>query len=122
MIFKYIMVFALVILTLDATCQSINDSIKTNTPIPHIFEPASIKSDSSKWPLRVSIVCVGTIDDATPLIILDGKIVDAEKLKRIKTNNISSINILRDSTRIALYGSSVQEAIVIQTKRFKRRQ
>lgn len=51
------------------------------------------------------------------LIIIDGKISTAKELNKIKSNEIQTINVLKEPSGSALYGSQAnQGVIVIQTK------
>ncbi|WP_447641073.1 MULTISPECIES: YfbK domain-containing protein [Chitinophagaceae] len=59
-----------------------------------------------------------TESNKPPLIILNGQIVDATTLYNITTDNIQSINILKDSSATALYGiRGSMGAIIITSKK-----
>ncbi|MFA6276915.1 MAG: TonB-dependent receptor plug domain-containing protein [Pedobacter sp.] len=55
--------------------------------------------------------------DRTPLVVLDGKIIEYNSMNAIDPNKIAVINILKDASAIAQYGESAKNgAIIISTK------
>lgn len=78
-------------------------------------------SGSPGSPLTVRIRGVGTINNSDPLYIVDGIPVDG--LDFLNTNDIESINILKDAASAAIYGSRGANGVVlITTKGGKRNQ
>ncbi len=55
----------------------------------------------------------GTINDAEPLIVIDG--VPAGSLTDINPNDIASIDILKDASASAIYGSRAANGVVLVT-------
>lgn len=61
---------------------------------------------------------VGTINDADPLIVIDG--VPASNINDVNPNDIESIEILKDASASAIYGTRAANGVVIiTTKRGK---
>ncbi|MFD2530606.1 alpha-2-macroglobulin family protein [Polaribacter marinaquae] len=50
-----------------------------------------------------------------PLIVIDGKISTLDVLESLKTENISSYQVLKDSEAVALYGSKGNNGVIIIT-------
>jgi TonB-dependent SusC/RagA subfamily outer membrane receptor len=73
--------------------------------------------DSSKF----VIIDARPIDQhEKPLIIMDGKVYKGN-MKNIDANEISSIDVLKDSSATALYGKKAANGvIIIKTKKYKR--
>jgi TonB-dependent SusC/RagA subfamily outer membrane receptor len=70
---------------------------------------ADVSARSSKG---IQIRGMSTINkDQQPLYIVDGKVVD--KIDNINSNSIASINILKDSSAKAIYGSRAANGVVI---------
>lgn len=56
---------------------------------------------------------IGKTED--PLYLVDGKIIESEKFLEIPVNQILSINVLKDASATALYGSRAANGVVIIT-------
>jgi TonB-dependent SusC/RagA subfamily outer membrane receptor len=54
----------------------------------------------------------GAVD---PLYVIDGVIVTGEEFKELSSDNFSSINILKDASATALYGSRAANGVIIIT-------
>jgi TonB-dependent SusC/RagA subfamily outer membrane receptor len=76
----------------------------------------SFQADSSIY-TKNRIVFKGVqslgFNNATPLIILEGKEIDPEQFKLISPNNIESISVLRDQSATALYGDKGKDGVII---------
>ncbi|HTD99979.1 MAG TPA: TonB-dependent receptor plug domain-containing protein [Mucilaginibacter sp.] len=74
----------------------------------------------TKDSLKFVIIDARPIDPhAKPLIIMDGKVYKGS-MKDIDTNEISSVDVLRDSSATALYGKKAANGVVIiKTKKYK---
>lgn len=70
----------------------------------------------------VTIRGIGTINGATrPLVVMDGIPIEAGYLQTINSEDIESVNVLKDASAKALYGSrGANGVIVITTKKGKR--
>jgi TonB-dependent SusC/RagA subfamily outer membrane receptor len=62
----------------------------------------------------------GTINDASPLIVVDGVPTDAP-LNNINSNDIASIDILKDASASAIYGSRGANGVVLITTKKRRK-
>ncbi|EHQ25734.1 carboxypeptidase-like regulatory domain-containing protein [Mucilaginibacter paludis] len=61
---------------------------------------------------------VGTIRGKEPLYVVDGIMVDSLKMSSIKPDDIKSINVLKDASATALYGSRAANGVIlIETKK-----
>lgn len=61
----------------------------------------------------IEIRGVGSFDDTNPLYVIDGMLADANPT--INTNDIESIQILKDASAAAIYGSRAANGVVIIT-------
>lgn len=101
-------------------------SVKTNElnsiPLPSISnalqgKAAGVNIISSGVPgtdATIQIRGVGTINDNDPLLVIDGFPTDAG-LNQINMNDVESIQILKDASATAIYGSRGANGVVIVT-------
>lgn len=62
---------------------------------------------------RVMIRGIGTLNNANPLYIVDGMYMD--NIDHVNANDISSIDVLKDASSAAIYGSRAANGVVIIT-------
>jgi TonB-dependent starch-binding outer membrane protein SusC len=62
---------------------------------------------------EIRIRGVGTVNDASPLIVIDG--VPASSLSDVNPNDIESMEILKDASASAIYGTQAANGVVIIT-------
>jgi len=58
-------------------------------------------------------------EEEKPVVVLDGKIVDMKELQQTDPNSIKTINILKDASATALYGSKAQNGVIVVTTKKK---
>lgn len=76
----------------------------------------SISDSDSKDTVRTFVTYVNDNNkDAQPLIIVDGKEVNAKLMKAIDPKAIESVSVLKDKTGIVLYGEKGKNGVVIIT-------
>src|SRR5690606_28601775 len=61
---------------------------------------------------RIRIRGIGTLNDANPLVLIDG--VEGD-LNLIDPNLIESINVLKDAASSAIYGSRAANGVILVT-------
>src|SRR5690606_30541763 len=61
----------------------------------------------------------GTVNDSDPLYVIDG--VPTESIAGINQNNIESIEVLKDASASAIYGTRAANGVIIVTTRKGRR-
>ncbi|MDX2191634.1 MAG: TonB-dependent receptor plug domain-containing protein [Bacteroidota bacterium] len=68
---------------------------------------------------KLQIRGIGTIYGSTdPLYVVDGMVVSADNLQYINPSDVSSIDVLKDASACAIYGSrGANGVVVITTKR-----
>jgi TonB-dependent SusC/RagA subfamily outer membrane receptor len=75
-----------------------------------------VRSDGSPGSVpSIRVRGTGTVNNADPLIIIDG--VPAGGLNDVNSNDIASIEILKDASASAIYGSRAANGVVIITTR-----
>jgi len=63
---------------------------------------------------------VGTMNDTDPMIVIDGIVTDQASMDNLNPSDIESINILKDASEAAIYGSRAANGVIlITTKRGK---
>ncbi|MBS1521955.1 MAG: TonB-dependent receptor [Bacteroidetes bacterium] len=73
-----------------------------------------VRSDGSPGSIpSIRVRGTGTVNNADPLIIIDG--VPASGLNDVNSNDIASIEILKDASSSAIYGSRAANGVVIIT-------
>lgn len=97
------------------------DDIK-NLPVPSVADAIQgratgvdiVRNDGSPGSTpSIRILGTGTINNADPLIVIDG--VPATGLNDINANDIASIEILKDASASAIYGSRAANGVVLIT-------
>ena len=62
---------------------------------------------------RIMVRGIGTLNNASPLYIVDGMYMNS--IDHINPNDIASIDVLKDATSAAIYGSRAANAVIIVT-------
>lgn len=64
---------------------------------------------------RIRIRGTGTINNADPLVVIDGFPTSAETMDDINPNDIESIEVLKDASASAIYGTRAANGVIIIT-------
>lgn len=88
---------------------SISDVLQGKAAGIHVISSGTPGSDAT-----IRIRGVGTINDNDPLIVIDGFPTDAG-LNQINMNDIESLQILKDASATAIYGSRGANGVIIIT-------
>ena len=59
----------------------------------------------------------GTVNNANPLIVIDGMPTDLQSLNNINSDDVESIDILKDASAAAVYGNRAANGVIIVTTR-----
>lgn len=62
---------------------------------------------------RIMVRCIGTLNNASPLYIVDGMYMNS--IDHINPNDIASIDVLKDASSAAIYGSRAANGVIIVT-------
>lgn len=57
----------------------------------------------------------GTVNNADPLIVIDGMPSDMRSLNNISSDNVESIDVLKDASSAAIYGNRAANGVIIVT-------
>lgn len=98
--------------------DTVNVSIVSNDTTKKGFrhDIISISNPDSKDTVRTFVTYIN--DDnkgAQPIIIVDGKEVNAKLMKAIDTKAIESVSVLKDKSAIALYGEKGKNGVIVIT-------
>jgi len=66
-------------------------------------------------PMQVQIRGIGTFGNADPLYVVDGIPMKAQDMSTINPNNIQSLEVLKDASAAAIYGSRASNGVVLIT-------
>ena len=66
-------------------------------------------------PNDITIRGTGTLNDATPLIVIDGVQSEASDLRMLSPQEIASITILKDASSTAIYGARGANGVILVT-------
>ena len=73
--------------------------------------------DPNNNSLNINIRGLSTMNNNSPLIVIDGLVADGSSLNRLNPNDIDNISVLKDAGTAAIYGSrSANGVILITTK------
>ena len=99
--------------------------VKKDTVSLNIRGEISSVSPIKKGKVKISegfrTVCVSSLkSDNNPLYILDGKLIDEEKMKKLDPNSIEKVDVLKGPVATALYGGRAQNGavIIVSKKKF----
>jgi TonB-linked SusC/RagA family outer membrane protein len=71
--------------------------------------------DPNDQKLNINIRGVGTMNNNTPLIVIDGLVSDAGSFNKLNPNDIESVSILKDAGSAAIYGSRGANGVLLIT-------
>ena len=71
--------------------------------------------DPNEQKLNINVRGVGTMNNNTPLIVIDGLISDAGSFDKLNPNDIESVSILKDAGSAAIYGSRGANGVLLLT-------
>ncbi|WP_412463664.1 vWA domain-containing protein [Flavobacterium mekongense] len=98
--------------TTTQTTRSYSKSLQGNTPGIQISH-SSGNPGSSKFLIRGS----SSISANDPILIIDGVPAKAEEFRKLKPEDISKVNVLKDAAATALYGNrAANGAVIVVTK------
>lgn len=110
---------------LTGSVASISDKDIANQPVADVGSAmegklAGVQIISSGAPgsnVTVQIRGVGTINDSSPLVVIDGLATssDVNYLNNLNMNDVASIDVLKDASAAAIYGSQGANGVVIIT-------
>lgn len=110
---------------LTGAVGSVNAKDIANQPVPDAGQAiegkvAGVQVISSGSPganVAIQIRGVGTINDSSPLLVIDGVPTpsDVNYLNNLNMNDIASIDVLKDASASAIYGSQGANGVVIIT-------
>ncbi|WP_255404762.1 SusC/RagA family TonB-linked outer membrane protein [Prevotella sp. kh1p2] len=64
---------------------------------------------------KVSIRGLGTMGDASPIVVIDGLVGGLDNLNNINPNDIESIDVLKDAASTAIYGARAANGVILVT-------
>lgn len=85
-----------------------------------ITQPSSqLNTTTNNNQPRLRGAVAGVTDDKKPLYIMDGKFIDEDTMKNIDPNHIDKLEVLKDASAIALYGSKGKNGVIVITSKKK---
>ena len=91
-----------------------NDSIVINKPITGKY--TYITNDDKNQPLRVTLgdnIIVTGVKNQKPLYIINGKVSKEAELKKIRSNDIESIDVIKDKNATTIYGKKGENGVIV---------
>ncbi len=79
--------------------------------------PSQLTTNNQQF--RIGDAVATITDDKKPLYILDGKIIDEEIMRNIDPNHIDKLEVLKDASATALYGSKGKNGVIVITTKSK---
>src|SRR5690606_18922407 len=113
--------------------DNINSDIIENRPVSNLTQalqgtmPSLNIQQRSMNPndntMNINIRGIGTMNNNSPLIVIDGLVSDGASLDRLNPNDIESASVLKDAGTAAIYGSrSANGVLLITTKKGQKNQ
>jgi TonB-dependent SusC/RagA subfamily outer membrane receptor len=79
-----------------------------------------VKQDSVKTrSMVVGGIHSKSIRTNVPLYVVDGKVINEKRFRKIDTRNIESVRIIKDEPAIAAYGRKAKNGVIIVTTKMK---
>jgi TonB-linked SusC/RagA family outer membrane protein len=79
--------------------------------------------DPNNQKMNINIRGLGTMNNNTPLIVIDGLVSDAGSFDKLNPSDVESVSILKDAGSAAIYGSrSANGVLLITTKKGQKNQ
>lgn len=106
---------------LTGAISTVNSEILANRPVANAVEALqgtatglTIQQNSSEpgSPLAINIRGLGTLGDASPLIMVDGV---ASSLDNLNPNDIDNVSVLKDAASAAIYGARAANGVILIT-------
>lgn len=72
-------------------------------------------SDPTDNKLNINIRGISTMNDNSPLIVIDGMTSDSGSLNRLNPNDIETVTVLKDAGSSAIYGSRAANGVILVT-------
>lgn len=67
--------------------------------------------------INVNVRGLSTMNNNSPLIVIDGLVSDDGSLNKLNPNDIESVSILKDASTAAIYGSRASNGVIVVTTR-----
>lgn len=100
-------------------CEPKRDSLDGEKIKGKVVSP--VKQDSVR---RMSMVVGGlqtvSVRTNVPLYVVDGKVMSEKRFRKIDTQNIESVRIIKDEPAIAAYGRKAKNGVIVVTTKVKR--
>lgn len=77
--------------------------------------------DPTDQQLNLNIRGIGTMNDNSPLIVIDGLVSDGGSFNKLNPSDIESISVLKDAGTAAIYGSRAANGVLLVTTKKGRR-
>ncbi len=105
---------------MDRSTANLTQALQGTSPSLTIQQRSFNPNDQQ---LNINIRGIGTMNDNSPLIVIDGLVSDGASLNKLNPADIESISVLKDAGTAAIYGSrSANGVLLVTTKKGKRNQ
>lgn len=96
----------------DRPVANLTQALQGTAPNLVIQQRSQNPNDNS---MNLNIRGVSTINDNSPLIVIDGMISDGGSFNKLNPNDIQNISILKDAGTAAIYGSRASNGVIVIT-------
>ncbi|NGM66680.1 SusC/RagA family TonB-linked outer membrane protein [Sphingobacterium sp. SGR-19] len=100
--------------------SNLTQALQGTMPSVNIQQRSMNPNDNT---MNFNIRGIGTMNNNSPLIVIDGLVSDGASLDRLNPNDIESASVLKDAGTAAIYGSrSANGVLLVTTKKGKKNQ
>src|SRR5690606_6896466 len=100
--------------------SNLTQALQGTMPSVNIQQRSMNPNDNT---MNFNIRGIGTMNNSSPLIVIDGLVSDGASLDRLNPNDIESASVLKDAGTAAIYGSrSANGVLLVTTKKGKKNQ
>ena len=102
----------------DRPVANLTQALQGTAPNLVIQQRSQNPNDNST---NLNIRGVSTVNDNSPLIVIDGMISDAGSFNKLNPNDVDNISILKDAGTAAIYGSRASNGVILITTKTGRK-
>ncbi|MDP9961751.1 TonB-dependent receptor plug domain-containing protein [Chryseobacterium lathyri] len=115
------MLGAITVIPADTLIKAKENVTKEIPPkVPGLIINQMPENSSGRQGIRIGGANASLRNDQKPLVVMNNKIASLEDLQAVDPNTIKTMNILKGSSAVAIYGSQAQNGVIVVTTKSKR--
>lgn len=83
--------------------------------MPGVTVTAAVSGQPGSDAAKIRIRGIGTLNNADPVIVIDGVITTVDNLNNINPDDVASMSVLKDAASASIYGSRAANGVILVT-------